>query len=457
MGKIKLYDANEIEEISKIIPIYVKEIEEKILEKYEPTRKEIESIHDIIMSYVQKNRLKIRGGLSIDILLRQKGGKIYDNPKLSDIDLFSVNPLRDIINIAQELHNKNYKHVNVINAIHEDTYVLRVNTRSYCDITYIPKNIYSKLPFIEIKELHLVRPLITFIDYLLAFSDPINSSFKWKAYFSNFHKLMTAYPIITKHNTHHEYFKPNPALEKVRDKINKLLRDNPTMIITGLCTYDIYNDIYTGKRNAKRLSNIIEIITSQYEEDTSKILYALSTENTLNVIEKYPFAIFRDFTAEIQIDGITIIKIYKQMPNMCIPTYQYDGYNIGSFQYNLRTILVNAIYDRVQSNAAGEMAHLEIATELLKIREEYFRKYKKTYLDPGLFRDFGWQCIGESQHPTVFHSIRVVKKRKKIQKFVPGVQKLEDIDWNNWFYLNSSGNSINNTNNLRILFQYFVN
>ena len=73
------------------------------------------------------------------------------------------------------LFDKGFKYVVGKDAIHKETYKLTVNLIDYCDITYVPKNIYNRMPFKEINGFNLIEPSFMTIDYLRMLSDPINS------------------------------------------------------------------------------------------------------------------------------------------------------------------------------------------------------------------------------------------------------------------------------------------
>ena len=58
-----------------------------------------------------------------------------------------------------------------------------VNFAMYCDITYVPNNIYHRIPFVEIDEIYYVHPSFTTIDMYRIMSEPFFSNFRWEKNF----------------------------------------------------------------------------------------------------------------------------------------------------------------------------------------------------------------------------------------------------------------------------------
>ncbi len=69
---------------------------------------------------------------------------IYDEDVLQDIEFYSPTPFEDLVQLSQIL-NKTHKNIEVKEATHEMTYTLYVNFQAFCDASFMPKNIFSRV------------------------------------------------------------------------------------------------------------------------------------------------------------------------------------------------------------------------------------------------------------------------------------------------------------------------
>ncbi len=139
---------------------------------YEPTKSEINSVYSHIFKFIKDNRKKIYGGIALDYLFKEKdlSYTIYPNEyDYPDIDFYSPEPMTDLIKLCDILNEKNFKYVRGREALHKETYSLYVNNKLYCNITYVPKNIFNKIPFKNIDGYQIVHPHFLTIDYLRIF------------------------------------------------------------------------------------------------------------------------------------------------------------------------------------------------------------------------------------------------------------------------------------------------
>ena len=150
-----------------------KSIKKKIIDIFEPTVANRKKIYNFIKSYIKDNERKIYGGYTLNelIKLKNKKDKIYDFDDFPDIDFYSYDPNSDIINICNKIYDMGFKKVNGREAKHKNTYSIFVNYELYCDITYVPKNIYNRMPFIEIEVINYIHPHFMVIDYLFDYSN----------------------------------------------------------------------------------------------------------------------------------------------------------------------------------------------------------------------------------------------------------------------------------------------
>ena len=107
-----------------------------------------------------------------------------------DIEFYSTEPLKDLINLCDLLH-KEFKFVEGAEGVHPETYKIFVNFINYADCSYMPPNIFKNIPTIEIDGMKMSH---LFLRYraLRVYVDPMTSIGLSKA--SGFNKLIHHYP-----------------------------------------------------------------------------------------------------------------------------------------------------------------------------------------------------------------------------------------------------------------------
>lgn len=130
----------------------------------------IERALDITAEYVAKHRLILTGGTAIDMALRSKGERIYDDNALPDYDIISNENLKHATALAEILCNEGIKEINVITAIHITTIRVRIKNITLLDSTYLPQSLMEKIPYLDIGKFRLVHPDYQKIDQRLSLS-----------------------------------------------------------------------------------------------------------------------------------------------------------------------------------------------------------------------------------------------------------------------------------------------
>src|SRR6185437_4544273 len=112
---------------------------------------EIEKALELVKKFIIQKKRLIYGGMCIDLNLKVIGHPgIYPNDSLPDFDFMSPDFYQDSIELADILYKSNLPNVSAINAIHLTSRKVRVNFSPVADISYIPSNIYEKIPYITI-------------------------------------------------------------------------------------------------------------------------------------------------------------------------------------------------------------------------------------------------------------------------------------------------------------------
>ena len=99
-----------------------------------------------------------------------------------------------MIDLCDILQKKNYKYVEGKEGVHIETYKIFVNFMNYCDISYMPPDMYKNCPVIISDGLRLAHPHFMLVDAYRVYCDPMTSYFRLTKTFVRFTKLIKYYP-----------------------------------------------------------------------------------------------------------------------------------------------------------------------------------------------------------------------------------------------------------------------
>lgn len=459
---------------------------EKIMEKVEeqkyimlePTKEEMQQIHKIILDFVKENKRKIYGGFALDLLIKEKVpvDVIYKPGYVSDIDFYSPRPIVDLMKLCNILTEKGFKSVIGREAQHQETYNITVNYLTYCDISYVPKNIYDRMPYKETDGYMLIHPHFMWIDYLRMFSDPLISYWRMNNDIKSFRRFYllqkhfdfpyNKYPI--------EIEGSSPSLDKVLKEIYDFVVGRQTVILIGFYAYNYFLK-ESGLDNKKlKLLQIpyFEIISTNYRVDCLQILanigQIMTIDNTkVTSTEFYPFFQYTDNSVEIYYNGDLVARVYnhnkKCIPYQDVPAIDFTNLNkinaksnetvrMATFPTVLMYSIVSIMKSRVQQNDDEKSLYYAMTSHLIEMRKFFFTRNKKTMLDDTIFKEFEAKCIGTTMQPDRQRKLMIESRKKKNKRWVFSYDPSEGIKEPESTYLfsNTSGNKIINQKNLKL-------
>jgi hypothetical protein len=429
------------------------------LNKYEPTIHEIKNVNKDIINFIKEKKRIIYGGYAQNELIKLKSNDegFYKETDIADIEFYSPDPIGDTIDLVDLLYKKNYKYVEGKEGVHPETYKIFVNFINYCDITYMPKNIYDNCPRKEIDGLYYTHPHFMLIDAYRVYSDPMTSYFRLTKTFTRFNKLMHYYPFNEDMLYNKVIFNNIVATQQIHPKGHNILRFirhkiimttgiDSKLIVVGQYAFNQLMKISKAPETYLIDCSFYQVISTDYNNDIEKIQNIMKKEYPNLKIKKYaPFFQFLDKSTEFYINDNLVLRVYASN-DRCIVYRKSEKKNtyFGTYQlifmYNLIQYNINKIRNiDIQINTYGSML-----IRMMKARDKYLENNNKTVLDKTIFQEFTMSCIGEPKD-LLRESFLIAKKKRdqgKLVKFLykptgqPGKKPLFKFN-------NSSGEIIN--------------
>jgi hypothetical protein len=458
-----LYSDKDLNDFDNNIDKLMEKVNKKKLEVMEPTESEIQNVNTIIFDFIKVNKRKIYGGIALDYFLEDKNTEeyIYEKDSYPDIDFYSATPIADLIKLCNELNDKGYKHVRGREAIHKESYSIYVNNRHYCNISYVPKNIYNTIQFKQIKEFNIVHPHFLLVDYLRVLTDPLVSYWrlKDKNAFNRYYLIQKYFslPYINKSfDFNNENYEEEP--KQLLNSILEYTKEKESMVHCGFLAYNYYLEecnILNKKFNTKYKTlykkldiPYYEIVSTNYKEDVLTLIENLKQKyQEIKIQENFPFFQYLGYSTTLLYNDTILCTIYDNN-NRCVPFKKYTNYFVGSFNYVILNALSALIKYRTDNEEESKNLQYMFISHMFEFRKFYFKTNKKSIFDNTPFEDFCLEYKGMTMSPEKERQIIGESRKKKNKPFMfsyePFLKKDKESVEVKYKFLNSSGNIINN-------------
>lgn len=479
-----LYTQNDIKLFDQYSDRIIKESDELRQSNVEPTKDRMWEIIFIVRDFVIEKKRKIYGGFALNKLIEETSpiNKFYDDANIEswDIDFYSPDPINDGIEIANRLHAKGFKHIMVTEAQHEETYKVYAETLDCADISYVPKNIYNRIPYKEYQKLYLTGPHFMMIDYFRVMADPVNSYFRLEKTFKRL-ALMQKIFSMPHSKSPIEIDPPNRNMDLAFNTVHNYLCDHHSCIVVGMYAYNhlIHESKINERRSDRKTTSInyldinyYEVISTNYIDDTKSIINRLyekfstpEMKKKISYKEFYPFFQYLGYSTDIYFEREIILRIYhynnRCTPYSVVPAFYfrkgiYDDSEkkimIGSFSQQLMVALVNIARARTNNDNNTKNLYYTMISHIIEMRNYFLVTYKKTIYDKSLFQEFVLRCIGYTESAQMEKQLRIERKKKlgKMYSFryVPSTDMGKNLA--KLVFKNSSGNPIQTAKNFKI-------
>jgi hypothetical protein len=124
---MELYQTSDIELLENNIDNILDKLHDKRMSLFGPTMDEIKQITQTVYEFIKNNKRKVYGGYALNLYIKDKNPNdvIYSEKIIppSDIEFYSPEPLKDLIDLCNILFDKGFKYVVGKDAIHKETYL----------------------------------------------------------------------------------------------------------------------------------------------------------------------------------------------------------------------------------------------------------------------------------------------------------------------------------------------
>lgn len=420
---------------------------------YEPTLTEISNVYKAIKNFIRKNKRIVYGGFAQNMLIKIKNpddvfyteidGAFYNLPDIADIEFYSPAPVADLIALTEELYAQGFKHIDGKEGLHEETYKIFVNFDNYCDISYMPQNIFNNLPVVEIDGIKCAEPHFMLVDAYRVLNDPMTSYWRIDKSIKRFQKVLKYYPIDDKNydtQLQIKTFDNDDVLKYVKKFIKK-----SKLIVVGIYAFNYF----AKKVSDKLIINIpyYELITTELEKDGKHIYKHLSHKfgNKITTKEFYPFCEFLDRRIEYYYNGNLILKLYGNNHRCIVYTFSdKKKTHFGTYNLVMMYLFFEYYYNIINRNNQNSDMIKKIIGKFYKLRNVYLTSKKLTVLDDTPFKDFTFKCYGvpvDVKRTALLEGYKMFKQGKRKFKYNPSGKPGRAPDFS---FANSSGNQILN-------------
>lgn len=468
--KINFMRDEDINIVNENVDKLIEKAHNREIELIEPTFDEFKKVRDIILDYIKKNNRIVYGGYAWNNLIKKisPSDVFYKETDYTDFEFYSNKPIEDMKNICDILYKKGFQFIQGKNAQHFDTYTIFVNFIGYCDISYMPSNIYHNVITEKIDGIRVIHPKFILVDILRQFTDPITSFWRLDKNIKRGKLMIKNYPL----NLSSKKISINELKKDSKDIVNYIisnLNNYKTLIFMGSIALNTYLNPNTDitKQTTFYDNTLLELVSVNLNDDV-KFIYNLiikyfldmkkvnDVDNNIIIEQYYPFFQFTDYKVIFKYKGETIISIYGNNEK-CIPCNKVklkDRYNIniGTFNYLFMFNLIKFHQAYIEKDKANQDLYDYNMYMLLTSRDKFLNDNNKNVLDNTIFEDFKIDCIGTPISPKrkfmLSRRDKNLLPKSAIRPYDPDENK--DYDMSMYNFNNYSGNIVNNPKDLII-------
>jgi hypothetical protein len=466
--KIQFMRDKDINIVNENVNQIIKKAHSKEIQIIEPTLDEFIKVRSIILNYIKKEKRIIYGGYAWNYLINNvnPSDAFYDTEDMADVDFYSHKPIEDIKKICDLIYAEKFKFIQGKSAQHDDTYTIFVNFTAYCDITYMPTNIYNNCITQSIDGYRFTHPKLILVDILRQYTDPMTSYWKLEKNTKRGKLIIKNFPLELNTGKYNIIKLEDKTIKLVNYLIAELVKLNTLLFIGEIATNAYIKPNIDIKMQSSTYNNtLIEVISSKISKDVS-LIYSLivkyflsnkdisSIDNAIIIEQYYPFFQFIDKKVILKYNNEPFLIIYGNNEK-CIP---FNNINllygessskimIGTFNVVFMYYLIKFHLAFINHEKTMIMQNEYMMAQLLEAKNTFFEANNKNILDQTIFEDFKVDCLGYPISPMrkflLSRRDRRLMSRTSIQPYDPAEEKT-NYKTDGYQFNNYSGNIINN-------------
>ena len=224
---------------------------------------DVKKIIEIVENFIQKKNLICYGGTAINNILPKYQQFYNKDIEIPDYDFFSVNAMKDAIDLANIYYKEGFEDVEAKSGAHHGTYKVYVNFIPVADITFIPKEIFYALKkeSIQVSGIKYAGPNFLRMGMYLELSRPVGDTSRWEKVLKRLILLNKHYPLGSGVNCNKINFQRDMSLDISSSELHNIfniVRD--TFINQGVVFFGGYASSLYSKYMPRSQQNKIKEI-----------------------------------------------------------------------------------------------------------------------------------------------------------------------------------------------------
>lgn len=185
---------------------------------------------ETVEEFLKLHPVMCYGGTAINNLLPKDERFYKPETDIPDYDFFSKTPQEHAMMLANRLHERGIKTIEVKPGVHLGTFKVFADFEGVADITQLDEDIFEKLWSAGIVKdgIHYVTPDFLRMSMYLELSRPQGDVSRWTKVYSRLQLLNKHYPIVC---TKEAAEKHEPVPKELKRKITKLLKEEPVVLL----------------------------------------------------------------------------------------------------------------------------------------------------------------------------------------------------------------------------------
>lgn len=438
----------------------------------EPTAKESANVRSFLFDFIREKKRVVYGGTALNAHLIQNDPTeaIYDpdSDEPADIEFFSWRAMDDIRELCDRLFQAGFRQVEARMAMHNDTYAISVNLKRYCDVTYMPRNLYDVLP-VTMTPLAIpcVHPHFTTIDYLRVINDPLTCHFRLEKDVRRLQTIDRNFPLVL--DTENFPMGSEATIDPI---VRWFATWEDSVVVTGRWAYEFF------ARKAEEPCVPFDsdapayLVSTRYREDAAGLYKKLCTEYGKDRVEYQEHHRFYDFWGQRGVYSVdrkpvavlldynfkfvpTLNKygtclqrvdwnprLHSQIESIMEPDMEVENIQVATFPYTLMTLMIAKTWCDANGDAKGACAYSSMVRHMIALRKKYMDVHGLSAFDPSPFGDFEMDAlVGEGMTASRIKAIRIRqrerRKRPVVFKYRAGTAKSGET--NEYPFDNTSG------------------